>query len=342
MKVTFLTSLSGAVRNNNSTQLSPTSKLTRFGITLALAATCLFGLSLMTAAQALPLAGPKRPATVPADYVITPFGYFHPSCVNHLAKGDVVRQDESAIEHANGTSDNMQECAFARYTADGEKVTGDEPAVQPPTIAHHWIEYAGVTTTSAYKAISAEWNVPKAPSKNDGQTVYLFNGLEQSSGDKTILQPVLGWNSDYGSAWGIASWNCCEKGTVYEAPPAPVSPGDLILGYIVATCSGTTTCSSWDVYTFDQTNGKSSELLKTSNFGQTFNWAFGGVLEVYNIVQCGDYPSGGRIDFFEQYLYDDNGVQIAKPAWKISNVSSGLTPQCGYGGKLPEEVILSY
>ena len=41
----------------------------------------------LTAAQ-VP-AGAKRPATVPADYVLTPFGYFHPSCVNHLAEGDV-------------------------------------------------------------------------------------------------------------------------------------------------------------------------------------------------------------------------------------------------------------
>jgi hypothetical protein len=342
MKAMFLTSLGGAVRNNNSTQLSPTSKLSRIGLTLTLAATFLCGVSLMTAAQALPLAGPKRPATVPADYVITPFGYFHPSCVAHLAKGDVVRQDEKAIEHANGTSDNMQECAHARYTADGEKVTGDQPAVQPPTITHHWIEYAGVKTTSAYHSISSEWNVPPAPSKNDGQTVYLFNGLEDYSDVDTILQPVLGWNSDYGSAWGIASWNCCTTGTVYEGPPAPVNSGDLILGYTVATCTGTTTCSSWDVYTFDQTNGNSSELLLTSNFGQAFNWAFGGVLEVYNIAQCGDYPGGGRTDFFEQYLYDDNGVQIAKPAWKISNVSSGLTPQCSYGGRLSGEVTLSY
>jgi len=90
------------------------------------------------------------------------------------------------------------------------------------------------------------------------------------------------------------------------------------------------------------TNGNSSELLKTSNFGQTFNWAFGGVLEVYNIVQCGDYPSNGRIDFFEQYLYNDKGVRIAKPNWKVTKLSSGLTPQCSYGGSLPEEVFLSY
>ena len=61
----------------------------------------------LTAAQAQTAAGQKRPATVPADYFNTPFGYFHPSCVTHLAKGDVVRKDESAIRHTNGTSDNI-------------------------------------------------------------------------------------------------------------------------------------------------------------------------------------------------------------------------------------------
>src|SRR5215831_4710850 len=47
-------------------------------------------------------AGARRPAAVPADYLITPYGYFHSSCVKHLAKGDEVRQDEKTIRHANG------------------------------------------------------------------------------------------------------------------------------------------------------------------------------------------------------------------------------------------------
>src|SRR5580700_1431893 len=179
MKVTFLTSLSGAVRNNNSTQLSPTSKLSRIGLTLALAATCLFGLTLMTAAQALPLAGPKRPAAVPADFVITPFGYFHPSCVNHLAKGDVLLQDEKAIQHTNGTSYKIPVCSYSHYKADGEEVNGEEHAVNPPTIGHAYVEDATITTsTSSYGELWAYWNVPPGPVTNDGQTLYLFPGLE--------------------------------------------------------------------------------------------------------------------------------------------------------------------
>jgi hypothetical protein len=35
-------------------------------------------------------AGPRRPVNVPAEYVVTPFGYFHPSCVQSIAKDDAL------------------------------------------------------------------------------------------------------------------------------------------------------------------------------------------------------------------------------------------------------------
>jgi hypothetical protein len=297
----------------------------------------------LTAAQAQMPAGPKRPVTVPADYVITPFGYFHPSCVTHLAKGDAVRQDESTIRHANGASDNIHVCVYAHYKADGEKVTGDEGAVKEPTIGHAWVEYASTTTSSSFGYLYAYWNVPPAPSTNDGQTVYLFPGMEDYKNVVTIIQPVLGWNSDYASAWGIASWNCCASGTVFEAPPTRVNSGDTILGYMFDTCaSGTLSCATWDIVTWDLTSGNFSELLNTSSQGQTFNWAFAGALEVYNIVQCGDYPSNGSISFHDLGLYNYKFAKIANPAWSITKLSSGLTPQCGYGGSLPKQVTLTY
>jgi hypothetical protein len=228
-------------------------------------------------------------------------------------------------------------------------VLGDEQGVEAPNISHAWIEYASVTTTSSYGELYAEWTVPPTPTSNDGQTLFFFPGLEDSKDVVTILQPVLGWNSDYASAWGIASWNCCEKGTTYEATPQPVSPGDTILGYMFDTCSaGTLSCGSWNIVTWDLQNGNYSQLLNTSSFKQTFNWAFAGAVEVYNIKQCTDYPSNGTyygshaISFNEVGLYNDSFALIASPAWSISNVSTGLTPQCSYGGSLPKQVILKY
>jgi hypothetical protein len=305
----------------------------------------------LTAAQAQIVAGPNRPATVPAGYLITPFGYFHPSCVVKLAEGDELRPSAKVIRHANGTTKPMQVCGYPHYRADGQSVVGDERGVQDPNISHSWIVSESVTTTSSFGFLSAEWSVPPAPPSNDGQTLYFFPGVEDIKDVVTIIQPVLGWNSDYASAWGIASWNCCESGTTYEATPQPVSSGDTILGYMYDTCSaGTLSCTSWDVVTWDLQNGKFSELINTSNFKQTFNWAFGGVLEVYNIVQCTDYPNtsngftggGHSISFNEIALYNDKLQQIVTPAWSVTYWAKKLTPQCSYSGSLPKQVILTY
>jgi len=304
----------------------------------------------LTAAQ-VPNGG-KRPAAVPADYVLTPFGYFHPSCVNHLATGDSVREDLKVIERKKGTTQPLV-CDYPHFEADGTKLVGDLRPVgdgnsQPPFIGHSWIEYASIHGTADYEEVYSQWTVPPTPASNDGQTLYFFNGLEDINDVVSIIQPVLGWNGNGLSGWSIAAWNCCPSGTTNEATPEPVNPGDQIEGYTFSTCSaGTKTCPTWDVVALDDENGKFSELIDTPNEGQTFNWAFGGVLEVYNITQCSDYPSGeasgysGAIGFHDQIVLNDSYVKIT-PAWTVTNLSSGLTPQCSYGGSTPKQVILTY
>jgi hypothetical protein len=302
----------------------------------------------LPAAQALTPAGPKRPATVPADYVITPFGYFHPSCVMHLAKGDVVRQDENAIRHANGTSDNMPVCAYAHYKADGEKVTGDERAVTGDKLAvkHNFfngsnvVEYAasvadiqtGSISDGPYGALFAKWKVPPAPSTDDGQTLHLYPGMSTYTDPVlSTLQPTLSWNDDFPSAWGIASWNCCPSGITLEAAPVPVNSGDTIVGQMFETCGAG--CPTWDVVIGDETLGLSennSELLYTSSLGQTFNYAYAGVLEAYGIAQCSDYPPNHSITFYDLSLYDWNLNYIYDLTWQ-SGVVSGQTPACNFG-----------
>jgi hypothetical protein len=311
------------------------------GITL-LAITMLVGG--LTAAQALTPAGPGRPASVPRDYVVTPFGYFHPSCVTPVGEGDTVRQDENAIQHSDGTYDNIRVCAYPHYKANGEKVTGDVRAVKEPTISHAWVESASTTTNTSFGALSAYWNVPAAPTTNDGQTLFLFPGMEDYNDVVTIIQPVLGWNSDYASAWGIASWNCCAKGTVFEGPPVRVNSGDVIFGEIFNTCGpGILSCPSWYIDTYDRNLGKGSVLRSTSSEAQIFNWAFAGVLEVYNVARCTDYPANNfKFSFYDLTLVNNDGDQIANPEWFVTNSSAGLTPQCNYGGAMVQQVQLTY
>ena len=307
--------------------------------TVTVAALSLFLTSLVSPiAYAQVPAGPNRPAGVPEGYVITPFGYFHPSCVRQLTEGETLLAD-GIIQHADGTLENVLACDYPRYTASGEIVTTGEP----PTI-NGWIESANTTTTTSYGALTATWIVPPAPTSNHGQTLYFFPGLEDIDDVVSIIQPVLGWNADFGGAWSIASWNCCPSGITVESSPVRVNPGHEIRGTIRDACSaGTLSCSKWEVTSEDVSTGHSTTLSNTPSEGQTFNWAFGGVLEAYNVVQCSDYPSNGSLTFSDIALYDYNFDRISNPGWSQPSWSSGLTPQCGYGGSVAaKRVTLDY
>jgi hypothetical protein len=307
-------------------------KTSNLGLSLALLA------STMVYAQ-VP-AGVNRPAGVPEGYLITPSGYFHPSCVVRLAEGETLEAG-LVLRHADGAVENVAPCIYPHYTASGEMVTA---GVKPPKIGHSWIEAGNVTTTTSYGELTATWPVPAAPTAKVGQTIYLFPGLEDINDVVSIIQPVMGWNADFSSAWGIASWNCCPSGITIESAPVRVTAGDKILGTMKDNCSaGTLACSTWNVTTEDVTSGKSTMLTNTPNEGQTFNWAFAGALEVYNIAACTDYPKSGSITFSSVGLYDDNFDLVSKPGWTIGSWATGLTPQCNYGGQVgATKVQLTY
>jgi hypothetical protein len=259
---------------------------------------------------ALTTAGPDRPAGVPEGYVITPNGYFHPSCVKELAQGDILRKDEGAIQHADGTLTDIAPCNYPHYTAKGESVStegeesaepnGAHTAAAPTPSTSTYIEYAYIDTTTSYAGVIGSLTVPPAPSSNNGQTVFFFPGLidDQVGGETaTILQPVLGWNGFSSAVWTIASWNCCYDGVQTHSTPMTVSAGALIIGEVYSNCpSGSLTCSTWYVSTEDAGKG-STTLSSTSSYGQTFNYAFGATMEVYSVAQCSDYPSNGSLIF---------------------------------------------
>jgi hypothetical protein len=289
--------------------------------------------------QAQKLAGPHRPAAVPEGYVITPFGYFHPSCVREVTSGDTVLAD-GRTQHADGSVDAQAPvCGYPHYTARGEIVT---PGVKPPTITHSWIESAdAINTTSSFGELTANWKVPPAPTSDDGQTVFLFPGMEDYATDESIIQPVLGWNAGFfGTNWSIASWNCCPTGITNYSTPVEVNQGDTIFGTIKINCkAGTKSCSKWNITTEDQTTHQGTTLGKTPSEGQTFTWAQSGALEVYEIVQCSDYPPNGSAVFSKVALYDYNFNQFSDPGWILFNYSGGLTPQCNYGATISKTTV---
>jgi hypothetical protein len=217
----------------------------------------------------------------------------------------------------------------------------DDPSTKP-YIKHDWmVDVYGSTSSSSYGAITAKWKVPPAPPTKSSEILYYFTGLEDYKDVVTILQPVLGWNGYYKNAWGIASWNCCVKGTVYESPMEHAKTGDTIYGSIINNCkAGTLECKSWDVETKDETTGAWTKLSNESNFKQTFNWIFPAVMEVYYVSKCSDYPSKS-ISFYDVAMYSDKFTRV-DPSLFVK-VDKKVSPQCGYGAYGSEsDLTLTY
>ena len=290
-------------------------------------------------APALPPAGVNRPAAVPANFVITPFGYFHPSCVLQLKKGESMKSG-GLLHHADGSETQVNACQYPHFSPSGAPassagdahdvtaVRAQEPAAEP-AVGHGYIENASATTATSFGKQVTTWKVPAVPLMHDGQTIFFYPGFEDLGDAQTsILQPVIG--SYDGGQWSMASWNCCLAGTADESTPVAINPGDTIVGTTEMTCAaGTTVCATWNVITQDQTINQSTELTATPSDGQTFNWAFGGMLEVYNLDQCLDYPPDASITLTSQ-LYDNSMNLIASPNWGLGNPSSTVQPQCDY------------
>lgn len=300
-------------------------------------------------AAPLPPAGPNRPAAVPEDYVLTPLGYFHPSCVQSLTEGERILRD-GRLQCADGsTSHAAASCTYPRFTANGTMISSTGAKASQQTREAHpenqpdingWLENANMASgspSSSYGGLIAIWRVPPAPRANDGQTLFFFPGLEDIyDGSTSILQPVLTWY--YG--WYIASWNCCINGVISNSAGVTVQPGDLIYGSITSTCpAGTLSCPTWNVLTLDASTGQSTILADTPSEGQTFDWAFGGVLEPYGILRCADFPSDHSLKFESVTVFDQNLRPIVSKDWSTS-VDGSATPWCKYSVQAGNSSVL--
>jgi hypothetical protein len=272
-----------------------------------------------------------KPAGVPDDFVVTPNGYFSPDCVATIHAGDKLQKD-GLIRHASGAVEKPATCGKANFNLRGDRV---EPNGQvtlrskatPPPEQTGWVQSANYSSDKPIGRIVATWTVPSAPTTQDDQVIYFFPGLEQLPDVKSILQPVLGWNGYSDKKWTLASWNCCVDGTTFHSDPVPANEGDNVVGDTYSTCAAGVACDTWKIDSRNTTTGQTSSL-STDPYAD-LNWVFGGVLEVYNVSTCGEYP-GGPITFHDIEVYDRDNNRVANPPWQGGDTSK-VDPQCNYG-----------
>jgi hypothetical protein len=274
------------------------------------------------AGGAAPLDGSARPSAVPEDFVATPHGWFHASCVVEVEEGETVGED-GALLRADGTARKVGACQHPRYDKLGGRV-GERAASAPPAaVVNGWVASVSSTSLGPVQSISASWRVPASPPAR-GQTLYFFPALEPAATGALILQPVLAWNGFADQRWTIAGWNCCTAGTVLHSAPRRVQPGDRITGSVTGSqCDAAGVCASWSVRAASSRGAATT--LTTSSHGAALDWEFGGALEAYNLDACDQYPPDGRITFGSIVVRRAGGA-AATPAWVP--MAYGPPPDC--------------
>ncbi len=162
-----------------------------------------------------------------------------------------------------------------------------------PGLNSGWISYAYWTRPSGHAIThdSATWVVPDSPTSSDGQTIFLFNGLQILT---VILQPVLQWGSSFaggGNYWSGTCWYVVESTdtTVYTSTLLSADEGDGILGTVDSASSG-------GGYECGFHTPGDSASLHVSGAGPELTQAVV-TLEAYGLSTCSDYPSSTKTSF---------------------------------------------
>src|SRR5205085_5399342 len=138
-------------------------------------------------------AAAKQGAPIAADvpdndpnYVVTPAGLYHRSCIHEIPDRSFVRGDTVLLP--NRRTMILPPCAFPHRRFGP---SGPHQAQRPGTDG--WILDAENTldpSTDSWRNVAANWSVPNTPPEfySSSQTWYTFPGIQNSPG---ILQPVL-------------------------------------------------------------------------------------------------------------------------------------------------------
>jgi hypothetical protein len=275
-----------------------------------------------------------RPSIVPADFIPTPNGYMHPSCVIEVRSDERVRNHR--IERADGSTRPLSACRYSRYDKRGRAITNERPNAadtrsSAPSPETHWVAWVESTSTGPLMSTGAGWPVPNTPISPGSQVLFFFVAL-QPADESFVLQPVLAWNGYNDHAWTMASWNCCLEGNNTHSTPIAAYPGNQVGGSIEGNGCSNGVCQSWNVYSWNNATGQITTYF-TESYGQPLDMLFGGVIEVYFVDQCSDYPNSFNMRF-SGITAQTTESEFVTPSW--STGTGPQVPSCGAGFGFPE------
>ncbi len=264
-------------------------------------------------------------------WVKVPGGMAREDCIHTVPKGSEIDVAAGNVFRDGAIIAHYDDCP-ERAISVGGHTEASESAVVPNS--NGWVEVASdhmdLSSGKNITALTGDWTVPSIPANNEGQTLFIWNGISDNS-TEALLQPVLQFGpSSAGTCndcWAIASWALFPNGTVWNTGIEGVSPGDTIVGSTSATQSGGTL--SWTVKASDSTNGAFTALTFNTT-GYQWSWAWGGVLEADGVnSSCLDFPSGtsGFTEFYNISITNNGGQRTGWFDATCAN-SSTCRPSC--------------
>jgi hypothetical protein len=281
-------------------------------------------------------AAPTASPTTTADdkIIITPFGPRPASEVHLVDEGYKLSYDPNGhlqqIHVASGKRVRDfglqlpgRGSSAAQSAFDAHRSIIASPTPQPstghtivPTLGSGWItdvfwqNFSGVPINY----FTTSWTVPAAPYNNDGQLLYVFNGLQDFFGTNGttghIFQPVLqyGNNGSFGgNFWTIDNWYAsCATCAAFHGTAVQVLPNTPLQGVIQQTGAAGGLFS----YTSFFTGYPASNSYQVTNVPE-LNEAVE-TMEAYNMQYPADYPPNGPTAM--------TGIQIL-----TNNVNAGIT-----------------
>ncbi len=244
----------------------------------------------------------ERRTTMSKDYVLTPGGYRPKSLVQHIEPGNFLRMDGVKLQKIHPSGRVLAD--FGPIAMRPEKTPlmplnvikrpgGLFELAPMPAFGSGWIADASWTNNSGQPVSSfrTTWVVPPAPTSLSGQTIFLFNGIQNST---MIYQPVLQWGPSAaggGNYWAVASWYADGQGGVaYYSKLIKVNVGDTLIGVMTLT-SHSSAGFSYNC----EFQGIANSNLAIQNV-QELTWCIE-TLEAYGITKCSDYPNTGDTAF---------------------------------------------
>lgn len=361
----------------------------KFGLQLSFASislACLSTASLAADGDVDPIAAltrvhagdPGVPDGVPDGYVITPAGYFHPSCVRHVAADEVLDMAGGGIRRGDGSlKQPASPCAHARFLRNGtrigpsfeapafgvdvadrvdstgsvDEIPGTEPNV---TITADtlfvgtfdkydgWVEsiYARLPLAGSISYLRADMFVPAAARHASGSVNFFFPGAQglQDTGEHYTILQPVLQWNNGLAGWSIASWNCCVDGNVNAGDFKAVAVGHRIQGLMIGSGCSTAT-GVCQSWLISTLDVDSGESSLLNTTG--YNQAFNwafGAVLEVYGVASCDDLSATGYMTFNDIRLKDVADQPIVPTWLTGHASSSVA--CNYGAFSTSEGLL--